>query len=89
MSQAASIPDPLSVCELNLFLLLDRCGTARSTLDGRLRWLLDVNDLCELIELAANLLTCWSITTPAEAWKRAAALLGVEEPADEDEEYSR
>jgi hypothetical protein len=61
----------------------------RSKLDGRLRWLLNAGDLCELFELAADLLPHWGATTPLQAWMRTAALLGAEPPTEEEQEDSR
>lgn len=83
MTSQASDSHRLSVPELNLLELL---ATASVTwLDcrtGKVRWALDAEDVCSLVELAVDLLDQWEIKTSAGAWTQAARLLGV--PTDED-----
>jgi hypothetical protein len=71
-------PDQLSITEVNLLLLLDSAGTTLLGRDGSLRWALDAEDVCDLLELAVDLIADWSgkTTSGAAIRARAAALLG-------------
>lgn len=42
-----------------------------------MRWALDAEDVCELLELAVDLIAEWDAKTPVDAWTRTASLLGV------------
>jgi hypothetical protein len=55
MSEPASIPDQLTTQKINVYELLKRSTVIRSSADGRMRWLLDAEDRCELVERAADL----------------------------------
>jgi hypothetical protein len=71
----------LSVPEINLLLFLDSIdvrGYRKRT--GEVEWLLTAEDICSLVELALDLLHEWQPTSSADAWDRAARLLGVPDP---------
>jgi hypothetical protein len=81
----ATGPDRLTTPEINLLLLLDGAGMKFHGRDGSIRWALTPDDVCCLLELAAELLPAWGATTPLAAWVRAARLLCVPVPADLDD----
>jgi hypothetical protein len=66
--------DRLSIPEINLLLLLDGAGTTLHGRDGSLRWALDAEDVCDLLELAVDLIREWGSTGLA-VHQRAASLL--------------
>ena len=76
MGEPDSGRDTLSLAESNLLLLLDSAGTTLHQRDGSVRWALAATDVCDLLELAVELLAEWDAKTPLEAWTRAAWLLG-------------
>jgi hypothetical protein len=76
MGEPDSGRDTLSLAESNLLLLLDSAGTTLHRRDGSVRWALAATDVCDLLELAVDLLAEWDAKTPLDAWTRAASLLG-------------
>jgi hypothetical protein len=78
MSQAGAGSDQLSLPEINLLLLLDSAGTTLHTWNGSIRWALDAEDVCDLLELAVELFADWCGQTVSAATvrERAAWLLG-------------
>ncbi len=84
MGEPAAIPDQLSARELNLFELLDSAGITMTAPNGKVRWALDADDVCELLALAHELLADWDAKTPRDAYTRAARLLDVPVPAELD-----
>jgi len=70
--------DQLSFPEVNLLLLLDSAGTTLHGRDGSFRWALDAEDVCDLLELAVDLIADWSGESVSGATIRArvASLLG-------------
>jgi hypothetical protein len=68
--------DLLSVAEVNLLLLLDTAGHKLYMRDGSVRWALDADDVCDLLELACELLAEWGGELPSGVRARAACLLG-------------
>jgi hypothetical protein len=76
MGEPDSGRDTLSVAESNLLLLLDTAGTTLHQRNGSVRWALAAEDVCDLLELAVELLAEWDAKTPLDAWTRAAWLLG-------------
>jgi hypothetical protein len=76
MGEPDSGRDTLSLAESNLLLLLDSAGTTLHGRDGSVRWALAAEDVCDLLELAVDLLAECDARTPLDAWTRAASLLG-------------
>jgi hypothetical protein len=79
MSESHAGRDQLSPAEINLLLLLDTAGTTLHRPDGRVQWALDADDVCDLLELAADLLADWGGGPGigvAAVRARAASLLG-------------
>jgi hypothetical protein len=78
MSESDSAVVRLSVPEINLLLLLDSAGTTLHGRDGSLRWALNAEDVCDLLELAVDLLADWGSSSigAAAVRARAASLLG-------------
>ena len=78
MSQAGAGSDQLSPPEINLLLLLDSAGTTLHTWNGSIRWALDAEDVCDLLELSVDLIADWGGLTISAATvrARAARLLG-------------
>lgn len=78
MSEAHAERDQLSLPEINLLLLLDTAGVTLWRPDGAVRWALDAEDVCDLLELAVELIEDWcgSTVSAAAVRTRAAALLG-------------
>jgi hypothetical protein len=83
--------DQLSIPEINLLLLLDSIRTTLHGRDGSLRWALDAEDVCDLLELAVDLIADWSGETANRATIRArsAALLGVTAAIADEQGSSR
>jgi hypothetical protein len=54
MREPAPIPDQLTTHEPDLFEFLDRHAVPRPTTGGRVRWLLDAEDLHELVALVVR-----------------------------------
>jgi hypothetical protein len=59
MSEAPAERDQLSLAEINLLLLLDTAGTIQYRRDGSVRWALDAEDVCDLLEITAELVVEW------------------------------
>lgn len=78
MSESDSAPARLSTPEINLLLLLDSAGTILHGRDGSLRWALNAEDVCDLLELAVDLIAGWGgpSMNAAAVRARAASLLG-------------
>ncbi len=78
MSEPDSGPDTLSVPELNLLELLDSAGVTFHRPDGSVRWALNAEEVCELLELAVDLFADWGgqTVTAATVRARATSLLG-------------
>ena len=68
----------LTVPEMNLLELLDSAGCTLTGSDGSVRWALNAEELCELLELAVDLFAEWGGQTVSAATVRARAawLLG-------------
>ncbi len=81
MSESDAAVAKLTIREGNLLVLLDSAGVIMTRPDGSVRWGLNAEDVCELLELGFELISEWNAKTPAEVWTRAAVLLGVPEPA--------
>ncbi len=78
MSETHAGCDQLSDSEINLLLLLDTAGVTLTRPDGSVRWALDAEDVCDLLELAVELFADWGGLTMSAATVRARAgfLLG-------------
>ena len=79
MSEAHAGRDTLSVPEINLLELLDSAGCTLTGHDGSVRWALNAQEVCELLELVAvDLVAEWGGQTAnaATVRARAAFLLG-------------
>ena len=78
MSETAAGRDQLSFSEVNLLLLLDTAGVTLTRPDGSVRWALDADDVCDLLQLAVELFADWCgpTTNAATVRERAASLLG-------------
>ncbi len=78
MSEAHAERDTLSVPEMNLLELLDSAGCTLTGYDGSVRWALNAQEVCELLELAVDLIADWGGGTVSAAAIRArvAVLLG-------------
>ena len=73
MSEAHAGRDQLSIPEINLLLLLDSAGTTLHRPDGSIRWALAADDLCDLLELAVDLIADWGGQTMSAAAIRSRA----------------
>jgi hypothetical protein len=82
MSEAQAGREQLSLPEINLLLLLDTADTTLHGRDGAVRWALDAEDVCDLLELAVDLIADWDGPTinAATVRARAAWLLGTTAP---------
>jgi putative transposase len=68
----------LSVAEINLLLFLDGVDVkSYSRATGKLRWALDAEDVCSMVELAFDLFRQWQPHSPMDAFNCTAQLLGV------------
>ena len=78
MSESDSAVVTLSVPEMNLLELLDSAGCTLTGYDGAVRWALNAEEVCELLELAVDLFAEWGgqAVTAATVRARAAWLLG-------------
>jgi hypothetical protein len=78
MSEAHAGREQLSLPEINLLLLLDTAGATLCRPDGTVRWALDAEDVCDLLELAVELIDDWcgGTVSAAAVRARAAWLLG-------------
>ena len=78
MSEMDAGRDQLSFSEVNLLLLLDTAGVTLTRPDGSVRWALDADDVCDLLQLAVELFADWCgpAINAATVRERAASLLG-------------
>ena len=67
-----------SAMEANLLKLLDQAGVMTYSLpSGEVRWALNADDVCTVVETAFYLFREWQPTSPLDAWNHTARLLGV------------
>ncbi len=77
-SRATGSEPNLSVDEGNLLLFLDQVAVKLCDQeDGKVRWALDADDVCSVVELAFYLFREWQPHSSLDAWNRTARLLGV------------
>jgi hypothetical protein len=86
LDAGAQVTTTGSVWEANLLKLLDQAGVKfYSERDGTVRWALDADDVCTVVELAFYLFEEWRPQSPLEAWNRTARLLGIPALPDPDD----
>ena len=76
MSESDAAVAKLSIPEVNLLLLLDTASVTLTRPDGAVRWALDTEDVCDLLELAVELVAEWG-PTGIGVRQRAASLLSL------------
>jgi hypothetical protein len=85
--RGSSCPSALgnpSVWEINLLELLHQVAVKRySRLSGEIRWALNTDEICGLVELSYYLFQEWHPTGPLDAWNHTARLLGTPELPDD------